>query len=410
MPAGSGTAKSKATKAAPDPNAALNAVLKAAEAKYGKGMIHKGSEHPPVYKLPFLQPNMNYATEGGLGFGRVASLYGESGTGKTRCAYEQMAQIQALPGSLEVWSLPRIAYHTERSNDPSLGDALRRLHEGQAAWLQEELDWVREEFPSGGDVAFYNAEQQYNERFAAEVGVDNDRVHIVDTTVIEEICDIAENLFQHIPMHVIDSTSYASSTLMLKQDVGKSLIAVDARQWKSSLKHALAFFDKKRNHLIMIHQMGTNVSTGGQRPNSTQFMRFASSCSVKFSRGKFLWMQDGVLKEDKPAGIDDESMAGRAEADGAEIFAQVEKSRTCRPFKVAGMQWSYARPVGYVAIHEYAQSGLYYGIIKQSGSWFSVDGEEKTVGQGLKSVYARLADDEELRGRIIARLLDYTVD
>lgn len=390
-----------------DPAAAIAKVYADAEKKYSRGIIHKGSETTPVYKLPFKQPNMNYATEGGLGFGRVAALYGDSATGKTRCAYEQMAQIMGLPGTLEEYSIPRIAYHAGLADDTSLSDAMRKAHAEQAAWLTEELEWVRKTFPEGGDVAFYNAEQQYNAKYAAEVGVDNDRVHLVETTVIEEICDIMENLFPHIPMHVVDSTSYAASNLMLKEDVGKSLYAVDARQWKTSLKHALTFFDTSRNQLLMIHQMSANMRTGGQTPNNTSFMRFASSCSIKFNRGKFLWLKDGVLMEDKPTGADEASQAGRAETDGVEVFAQVEKSRTCRPFKIAGMQWSYQKPIGYVAMHDLSQAGLYYGLIEQSGSWFKIPGEAKAIGQGLKTVYGRLEKDPELRGQITSRLLDY---
>jgi hypothetical protein len=51
---------------------------------------------------------------------------------------------------------------------------------------------------------------------------------------------------------------------------------------------------------------------------------------------------------------------------------------------------------------------LFFGILVKNGSWFKVDGEEKNLGQGLKSVYARLADDEDLRNRITSRLLDFT--
>ena len=62
--------------------------------------------------------------------------------------------------------------------------------------------------------------------------------------------------------------------------------------------------------------------------------RFLSSMSVKFSRGSFLWRKDGVLVDTKLEGADKASMAGRAEADGVEVYAQVEKSRTCRPLLV----------------------------------------------------------------------------
>lgn len=336
-------------------------------------------------------------------------------THNTRCAYEQIAQLQGLPGTLEVYSLPRIAYHTQQSENTQLNDAHRLLHLAQAEWLTEELEWVRRTFPNGAEAVFYNAEQQFDPRYAAAIGVDTKRLKIVETTVIEEICDIMENLFKHIPMHVVDSTSYASSNLMLKEDVGKSLYAVDARQWKTSLKHALSFFDREHNQLIMIHQMGTNVKSGGGTPNSTKFMRFASSCSIKFDRGKFLWMKDGVLVEDKPTGADENSLAGRAEADGCEVFAKVEKSRTCRPGKIAGMQWSYKKPIGYVDMHDLAASGLYFGMIQKTaaGGWFShVDenGEVQRTGQGLKTVYAHLREDESLRSRITCKLLDFTDD
>lgn len=340
----------------------------------------------------------------------VADGFVVHNSGKTRNAYELIAQLQGLPGTLENISIPRIDYHTSLSNETIISDDLRRSHEMRAAWLTEEIEWVRANFPHGGDAVFYNAEQQFDPKYAETIGIDTSRLKIVDSTVIEEICEIMQGLLPHYCMHVIDSTSYASSNLQLKEDVGKSLYAVDARQWKSSLKPTMTYFDKTLNIGLMIHQMSTNMRTGGQDPNSTKFMRFASSLSIKFERGKFLWLKDGVLIEDKATGADKESMAGRAEPDGVQVFAKIEKSRTCRPFRVAGLQFKYRKPIGYVHVHDLAQSGLYFGLVQQSGSWFKVAGEAETLGQGLKTVYARLADDEELRGRIMCRLLDTTVD
>lgn len=390
-----------------NPQAELAKIFAAAETKFGKGIIHPGDESVPVYKLPFRAPNMNYATEGGIGFGRLASLYGDPATGKTRNAYELIAQLQGLPGTAEVLLLPRIAYHTALSDDTKLDDFYRRYHEARVFWLQEELEWIRNMFPNGGEAVFYNAEQQFDPKYAERIGIDTKRLVIVDSTVIEEICEMMQNLFAHYCMHVVDSTSYASSNLQLKEDVGKSLYAVDARQWKASLKPAMTYFDRTTNIAVLVHQMSTNMRTGGQDPNSTKFMRFASSMSIRFERGKFLWLKDGVLVEDKIEGADKQSMAGRAEPDGVEVFAKVEKSRTCRPFRIAGMQFKYKGEVGYVQVHDLAQAAVYYDmIIKGGAGWYTLTDGKKA--QGLKAVYAFLADHEDVRDQIMCRLLDYS--
>ena len=96
-----------------------------------------------------------------------------------------------------------------------------------------------------------------------------------------------------------------------------------------------------------------------------------------------------------------------APADGRQVIVKIDKSTICRGFRLAGLQWDYNK-AGFVVPHELAAAGLYHGIIRQSGSWFAVDGESTNIGQGLKTVYARLADDEELRARITCRLLDFT--
>jgi hypothetical protein len=266
----------------------------------------------------------------------------------------------------------------------------------------------------------YDIEGQFDKGRAAKVGVDLDALYLVESNVIEDVCTTLEGLWGLFNVHGLDSTSAASSLLSLKQEVGKSAgYGVDSRQWKESLKHALSYFGPLKNGsgiqnmLVMIHQTSVNTKTGGRQAATGSFIPFLSSCTIKFERGQFLWRKDGVLLGDKTKAYgsvenaDAASMAGRAEADGVEVYARIEKSRTCRPFRAAGMQFDYRR-LAHVIPHELATCGIYFGIIEKNGSWFKVVGEDKPLGQGLKVVYARLADDEELRDRIVCRLLDFT--
>jgi RecA/RadA recombinase len=375
------------------------------EKRLGKGMVHPASESPPVYHLPFISPHLNYATEGGAPWNRFVALAGDESTGKTKALYELYAMAQALPGSMDSLWNSRIEYHRGHGH----GDVVARL--------EDELEWVHDHFPDGATCCHYDIEQQFDKMRAAKIGVDIDKLFIAESNIIEDVCDTLGSLFGAFHIHGLDSTSNAVSSKRV--ETGKGSFGPEAKQWKEKLLEAQTFFGPLKNDtgipnmVVMIHQMSTNVKTGGVQQATGRYLKFISSCSIQFSRGAFLWKKDGVLLGDKVKAFgtkekaDEVSMAGRAEADGVEVYAQIVKSRTCRPFRTASMQFDYKKLMN-VTPHELASSGLFFGIITQSGSWFKVDGEKKNIGQGLKSVYTRLAEDEELRNRITSRLLDFT--
>lgn len=387
-----------------DPRAQLEAELAALEKKLGKGTVHRASEMPAVYHLPFRNPHMNYATEGGAPWNRFISLYGDESTGKTLCALELTLMGQQLPWSAERLLWPRIQHHRAHGHDLVV------------ARLEDELEWIKDTFPEGAETFWIDAEAQFDKTRAAKLGLDVDRVMLAETNIIEDIGMAFAFGFRHYPITVVDSTSNAISNLRSAHDPGKSLVGTEARQWKYILLDAETHFGPTKNGTgipnlcVLIHQMSTNMKTGGSSPASSKFMRFTSSCSVRFSRGPYLWRKEGVLVESKPTGADDSSMAGMAEADGVQVYVKIEKSRTCRPMRSGAMQFDY-KTLQYDDIAELASSGLYFGIIYQKASWFSLvddQGELHKIGQGLKTVYARLREDEELRQRIYARLMDYT--
>jgi recombination protein RecA len=384
-----------------DPRAELNKTLAELEKHLGKDMIHPASAGPPIYHLAFRNPHLNYATEGGAPWNRYVSLYGDESTGKSLALYELMANAQALPYSMDDLLSKRISYHAGHGQDATV------------ARLKDEQEWIHNNFPDGAECCFYDIEGQFDPIRAQKVGIDTDRLYIAELNVIEDICGTLSSLWQHFHIHGLDSTSNASSMLRLKQEPGKSLVGTEARQWKYALRDASTYFGPLKNGsgipnmLVMVHQMSMNMNSGGAQQATGKYIKFVSSCSVKFTRGVFLWKKDGVLTDTKPEGSDKAAMAGYAEPDGVEVYAKIEKSRTCRPFRVASMQFDYKR-LTYTPIHELASSGIYYGIIEKKGSWYSVDGEN--IGQGMKNVYEVLASDEELRDRIMLRLLDYTGD
>lgn len=384
-----------------DPVALLQKQLVDTEKSLGKGMVHYASQAPPVYHLSFLNPHLDYATEGGAPWNRAIALYGDESTGKSLAAFQLAAVAQGLPDTMDDLLRARISYHKGHGHDVIV------------ARLQDELEWICDNFPNGASVMWHDIEGQFDKKRAQKLGIDTDRLLLGESNILE---DVGKNLSDYYPlvnMHVLDSTSAAESALKLKFDPGKSTIGVDSRQWKEVLKHSNTYFGPAHNGtgipnmLVMIHQMSMNIKTGANQAQASKFLKFHSSCSVRFERGSFLWQIGDVLKKDKPTGADEHSHAGRAEADGLEVFVKIDKSRTCRPFRTGAMHFNF-NTLSYEWLSELATSGLYYGLLEQSGSYFKVVGEEKTLGQGMKVVYARLADDEDLRYAIMARLLDYS--
>lgn len=395
------------TAAPPDPIKLLDAHIKTVEAKRKdlKGVVHWASESPPVYHLPFSNPHLNYATEGGAPWDRFVALYGDESTGKTLAAMQLVATAQQLPHSAEELILPRISYHMGHGHT----EIVQRL--------KEELEWIEAHFPTGANCMWHDIEGQFDKIRAQKVGIDTDRLLMSETQVVEEICGVLGSYFSMVHMHVLDSTSNATTYPLLKKEPGQGNYGT-AKIWKEALRDTETYFGTKNsgipNMVVMIHQMSMNVRTGSPEASVGKFLKFTSSCSVRFQRGKFLWRKEGVLMDDKTkSGVkDEESMAGRAEPDGVEVYAKIEKSRTCRPFRVAAMQFDY-KSLNYDDAAELFSSGTYFGIITVNGSWYATmdeNGEEIKLGQGKKAVYERLRVDTELAERIYCRLLDYTHD
>lgn len=385
----------------------LDELLDAFAKKYGDGFIHTADQSVPVNRIPFLEPSINAATEGGAPWGRWMALYGQTNSGKSRIAFELIAQAQQLPVSAERVLIPRIAYHSALQDETALDDAHRRRHMELAGRLSDELDWVRREFPHGADAIYYNAEAQFDKLWAKKIGIDPKRLRIVESMTIEEIMDVAGSLYPHVPIHIIDSTSSTSSLISQSKDVGKNPGYGDsARMWKQTLTNAMSSWDREHNMGIMIHQMSTDPRTSASRAVATNYMTFISRLSLRFSYGRFLYRKDGVLRDAKGASIEE----GRPPpADGREVFVKCEKSTVCRPFREAGLQWDYGKSM-FVTINDLALAAINHGVVTASGSWYKVVGEEKPLGQGLRSVYARLADDEEMRAHLTCKLLDHTAE
>lgn len=368
-----------------------------------KVSIHSGSDVEDVYRLPSLNPNFNYATEGGIPLGRWSQFWGNQKGGKTTLAYQLVGVAQRVPDSIETFLMPRIRYY----RDVGEQDRVDRL--------MAELEFYKDRFPDGMICCLYNTEQIYDKKRAQKLGIDTDALKVVESTMIEDVMSVAEATYQKVHFHVIDSTTNCTSYEEQKMEMTDRRRGLDARVWKQTIRKSLRYWNQPNgvgsppedfNTGILITQSSINQRTQAEQPVSARYIGHTSAMTLHFQLGRFLWrMEDGQLKEDKPAGADDQSLAGRAEPDGRQVFIHVDKSRVGRLGRVGALQSDF-RTGTFDRLWELVNAAVYYDIAKKSGGWYKIDGDDKAL-QGLKGLRARIDEDPGLQDMIYANLMKH---
>lgn len=267
------------------------------KSRRGVDAIHGAHEIQQVVKLPIASPGLMRITGGGIPIGRMTRLWGGPSSGKSLIGWMIIAAAQRV---------------------------------------------VSEMFPIGLEATYWNVEKQYDPIFTAARGVDIDRMKIEEATIIEDIAGEMELLMRSCHLHVLDSASFAVCRDELASEADQWHRALDARAWKRAINRIHNAMDKDENMLICIDHAGTDQITGSEHALGAKRLEFKSDLSMHFKAGSWLFYDDwGHLeKNDKLKDKTKNGMgpAGSKEADGVEIVVRVNKSRVCRPFRVARLR------------------------------------------------------------------------
>lgn len=347
----------------------LDEDLKILRKKYGQDSIHRGSEQPEVRRLELDSPALMRITGGGIPHGRVTRLWGMPSSAKTHVG----------------WEIARAAQQ------------------------------------AGIKCCYYNGEKQFDELHSrAHLGIDTAELEIVEVSTIEDLYEQMEVLFRSIHVHIVDSTSFLTSREELAGDVGDWPRALDARVWKKAIRRINARMDKDEHIIILISHAGQDMQTKSEYAKDGGEIEFASSMSLHFRKGSWLFYHpDGHLeKADKikeDAGI---SPSGQKEADGFEVTVRVNKSRVCRPFRVAKMRLD-LHTFQFDTAFELLDAATFFdqegdpahrskrpAIAQKTGeksSWYLLP--DGTKVQGDPGIRKRLMEDEELAGMVRRAML-----
>lgn len=324
-------------------------VVKAIEKKYGDDAIHLGSNDKSLERLSTRSLELDYITGGGLPRGKWSRFYGGFSSAKT----------------LTCWNVVRSA--------------------------QEQ----------GLTCCYYNVEKSFNKDYVESLGIDLDNLHVIEGTTIEGLVTKLESLLGVSHVHIIDSCSHAVSQDELNSSMEDWHRGLNARVWGKALRRLENRFDRYENLGIFVDQVRINMQTGSENPPGGKMMEHASSMTLHFRKGKWLFKdKNGVLTDTR---TDGHSLSGDIEADGMEIVVRNDKSKAGVPFKAARLHLDFATR-NFDQMFEIAKAAVYWDIVKSSGSWYVMP--DGTKLQGKHKLREALANDADLCDQVKKVALD----
>lgn len=345
----------------------INEIVAAVEKEYGEQSMHKGSEAQRVARIPFPSLELNIASGGGIPLGRISRVFGAYSSGKTLTMLNIISAAQKLNLIAEQMLESKI-------------DSVKRRGEE-----------LLEKFPNGMEAAYYNIEKSWDKEFAKDLGIDTDRLFVVEGSVLEKVGTIIEASLGGIHLHIIDSASAAVTYDELNSDIEDWHRAIKARAWGKVLDHIQEKIDSTENSVVVIDQARTNQKTGAEMAPGGNKLDHASSMTVHFRRGKWLYDREGLLKPDAPKTAN--TIHGKPEADGFEIQARVVKSKVGRPFRVARLQIDF-KDMKFDQLYELSKAAKWFNVVDTSGSWYTLPSGDKV--QGDKGLRKAIQDDPNL--------------
>lgn len=331
----------------------LDDVLAAINKKYGSGSIMTLGDTRPVATnlLSTGSLMIDKILGGGIGFGRVTELYGVESSGKSTLCLHIAAECQK----------------------------------------------------NGGTVAYIDTENALDTKYAAQLGVDVQKLIFSQPDSAEQALEIVDMLAQSgkVNLIVLDSVAALAPQAELDGEMSDMTIGLVARLLSKSLRKITHTLNEKNCAVIFINQLRDKISTGfsmgpTEGTPGGRALKFFASQRIELRKTT-------AIKEG-------------ADVVGTKVKVKVVKNKISPPMKTCEVPLIFGK--GFSGGDEVLDLALEFGLCLQSGAFYtSYDGQRFQGKAKLKAYYEEHPDlFEELKNIVKSKLsgveleAEYTVD
>ena len=354
-------------------DAKLDAVLRQIDKKYGKGTVIRGSNYPPVPRVPSGIFSLDYEIGGGIPKGRVLIFTGNESAGKSAVAQKVVAQVQSVCRNCT--------------------SELVEMEQGkECPKCKEETVYSK---------AFYcDIEGTFDPNWFGDLGGDPEELLLFQPEFAEQAVDVVEAVIRSggVDIVVVDSIAMMSPATEIEKSAEDNMIGVHARLVNRMMRaiqsgfNSLGMGNRRKPTVILINQLRERVGVLFGDPYVMPGGRgqsFASSITVKFFARPSERLYESI-GDKKPI--------------GQQIRFSVEKNKTYPPHKqgIFTLYTDFSEEYGVVKgeVDNAAQIiryGIKHGLVDKAGSWYTYRyGDEVLKAQGEDSIVAMLQDNEQI--------------
>ena len=233
----------------------------------------------------------------------------------------------------------------------------------------------------GGVGAFIDAEHALDPDYAKRIGVNINNLLISQPDSGEQALQIVETLVksEKVGVIVIDSVAALTPRVEIEGEIGDQHMGLQARMMSQACRKLSGIVSKTNTMVIFLNQTRMKIGMVFGNPETTpggMALKFYASVRINLTRTAQIKSGDEII--------------------GNRVKAKVVKNKVAAPFRIAEFDIYYNE--GISKSGDALRAGLLSGLIKQSGSFFTFEGQK--IGQGTEVAKAFLKEHPEIIKKI----------